>query len=37
MGSKLFPSDKVKAEDWEYVTNMCKESLGYIAKARAAK
>ena len=34
MGSKLFPSDKVKAEDWEYVTNMCKEALGYIAEAR---
>ena len=35
MGSKLFPSDKVKAGDWQYVTDKCKEALGYIAKARA--
>ena len=35
MGSKLFPSDKVKANDWQYVTDKCKEALGYIAKARA--
>lgn len=34
MGSKLFPSDKVKACDWQYVTDKCKEALGYIAKAR---
>jgi 2-dehydro-3-deoxyphosphogluconate aldolase/(4S)-4-hydroxy-2-oxoglutarate aldolase len=35
MGSKLFPSYKVKAGDWQYVTDKCKEALGYIAKARA--
>ena len=35
MGSKLFPSDKVKAGDWQYVTDKCKEALGYVAAARA--
>ena len=35
MGSKLFPSDKVKACDWQYVTDKCREALGYISKARA--
>ena len=35
MGSKLFPSDKVKAGDWQYVTDKCREALGYVAKARA--
>ena len=35
MGSKLFPSDKVKACDWQYVTDKCREALGYIAKARS--
>ena len=35
MGSELFPSDKVKAGDWQYVTDKCREALGYIAKARA--
>lgn len=34
MGSKLFPKDKVAAEDWTYVTEKCKEALGYIAEAR---
>lgn len=34
MGSKLFPKDKVEAEDWEYVTHMCRQSLAYIAAAR---
>ena len=34
MGSKLFPKDKVAAEDWAYVTEKCKEALGYIAEAR---
>lgn len=33
MGSKLFPGDKVAAEDWAYVTAKCKEALGYIAEA----
>lgn len=34
MGSKLFPKDKVTAEDWTYVTAQCIESLSYIAEAR---
>ncbi len=34
MGSKLFPSDKVKAGDWQYITGKCREALGYIANAR---
>ena len=34
MGSKLFPKDKVAAEDWAYVTDKCAEALGYIAEAR---
>ena len=37
MGSKLFPKDRVEAEDWQYVTEKCREALGYIAKARANK
>ena len=37
MGSKLFPKDRVEAEDWQYVTDKCREALGYIAKARANK
>ena len=32
--SKLFPKDKVAAEDWAYVTAKCEEALGYIAEAR---
>lgn len=34
MGSKLFPADKVKAGDWQYVTDKCREALGYVAAAR---
>ena len=34
MGSKLFPKEKVAAEDWTYVTEKCKEALAYIAEAR---
>ncbi len=37
MGSKLFPSDRVKAADWQYVTDKCAEALAIIAKARAQK
>ena len=36
MGSKLFPKDKVAAEDWQYVTDKCREALGYIREARKA-
>ena len=35
MGSKLFPKDKVAAGDWQYVTDKCKEALGYVADARS--
>lgn len=34
MGSKLFPKDRVLAEDWQYVTDQCRLSLEYIAAAR---
>lgn len=34
MGSKLFPSDRVKAQDWQYVSDKCRESLAIIAKAK---
>ncbi len=34
MGSKLFPSEKVKAEDWEYITVQCRNALAIIEKAR---
>ena len=34
MGSKLFPKDKVAANDWAYVTNKCKECLDIIKAAR---
>ena len=34
IGSKLFPSDKEKAGDWQYVTDKCKEALCYIEAAR---
>ena len=34
MGSKLFPKDKVAAKDWNYVTEKCREALGYVKEAR---
>lgn len=34
MGSKLFPKDKVAAEDWAYVTAKCKECLDIIKEIR---
>ena len=30
MGSKLFPGDSVKAADWQYVTDKCRETLNII-------
>jgi len=30
MGSKLFPKDKVAAEDWQYITDKCRECLEII-------
>lgn len=34
MGSKLFPKDKVDAQDWAYITNKCREAFEIIAKVR---
>ena len=34
MGSLLFPKDRVAAQDWQYVTDKCREALGYIAQTR---
>ena len=34
MGSKLFPKDRVAAADWQYITDKCREALGYVAEAR---
>ncbi|MDE5961993.1 MAG: bifunctional 4-hydroxy-2-oxoglutarate aldolase/2-dehydro-3-deoxy-phosphogluconate aldolase, partial [Duncaniella sp.] len=34
MGSKLFPKDRVAAQDWQYVTDKCREALSYVAEAR---
>lgn len=34
MGSKLFPSDRVKAGDWVYITDKCRESLRIIENSR---
>ena len=31
MGSKLFPTDKIKAGDWAYITNKCQECFAHIA------
>lgn len=30
MGSKLFPKDKVEAQDWAYVTEKCRESIALM-------
>ncbi|MDE5788771.1 MAG: bifunctional 4-hydroxy-2-oxoglutarate aldolase/2-dehydro-3-deoxy-phosphogluconate aldolase, partial [Bacteroidaceae bacterium] len=35
MDSKLFPKERVEAGDWQYVTDKCREALGYVAHARA--
>ena len=32
MGSKLFPKDKVADEDWQFVTDMCRQSLEIISR-----
>ena len=34
MGSKLFPKEEVAVGNWQYITDKCKEALGYIAEAR---
>ena len=35
MGSKLFPKDRVQAQDWAYVTEQCRSSLAIIRRARS--
>lgn len=37
MGSKLFPSDKIAAGDWNYISQKCQESLHFVAEARQNK
>ena len=32
MGSKLFPGARVKAADWQYVTDKCRETLNIISE-----
>ncbi len=34
MGSKLFPADVIKSEQWELITQKCKEALDIIANVR---
>ncbi len=34
MGSKLFPSDRIKAGDWAYITDKCRETLTVIQNSR---
>ena len=35
MGSQLFPNERILASDWQYITDKCAETLGYIVKARS--
>lgn len=35
MGSRLFPAEKVKAGDWTYITEKCREALEIISNARS--
>lgn len=30
MGSKLFPKDRVAAQDWQFITDKCREALDYM-------
>lgn len=34
MGSKLFPKECIQTEDWQYITDKCKEALDYIKKIK---
>ncbi|MDE6334893.1 MAG: bifunctional 4-hydroxy-2-oxoglutarate aldolase/2-dehydro-3-deoxy-phosphogluconate aldolase [Muribaculaceae bacterium] len=34
MGSKLFPGDRVAAQDWQYITDKCREALAIVAACR---
>ena len=35
IASNLFPKEEVATGNWQYITDKCKEALGYIAEARA--
>lgn len=32
MGSKLFPKDRIEAQDWQYITDKCRECLEIMSK-----
>ncbi len=32
MGSKLFPKDRVAAADWAFITDKCREAIGYATE-----
>lgn len=34
MGSKLFPKSKILEEDWNYITQACREALTFVANSR---
>ena len=34
MGSKLFPKERIEAQDWQYITDKCRECLDIIARLR---
>lgn len=34
MGSKLFPKSKILEEDWNYITQACRETLTFVANSR---
>ena len=34
MGSKLLPKDVIVAENWEYITQICKDCLQYVVEAK---
>lgn len=34
MGSKLFPNDAIRLEDWQKITTLCREALFYIEESR---
>ena len=31
MGSKLFPKDRIAAKDWNYISEKCREALGFVS------
>jgi len=37
MGSKLFPRERIEAEDWDYITTKCRECLEIIQEARGGR